>query len=84
MEPAFFDALLVGFARSVLAFLGFDGGKTAVFSRREQVVGSVKNFYTPVLYLCVITFALCHTVHIYVTFFEIDMRVDCFSALFII
>lgn len=36
MEPAFFDALLVGFARSVLAFLGFDGGKTAVFSRREQ------------------------------------------------
>ncbi len=36
MEPAFFDALLVGFARSVIAFLSFDGGKTAVFSRREQ------------------------------------------------
>ena len=42
MEPVFFDALLVGFARSVLAFLGFNGGKTAVFSRREQGVGMLK------------------------------------------
>ena len=38
-----FDAILVGFARSIRDFrlqrLAFIGGKTAVFSRRGQVVG---------------------------------------------
>ena len=52
-ESGIFNAILVGFADSCLCFslLAFIGGKTAVFSRREQVVGGVKklnlSFLTP-------------------------------------